>query len=31
LSMLANNKLRDPSVNKVEALYKHLSGKELIN
>lgn len=31
LSLLANNKLKDPSVNKIEKLYEHLSGKALIN
>lgn len=30
LSQLATDKLTDPSVNKVQALYEHLSGKTLV-
>ena len=31
LSLVANNKLRDPSVNKIQTLYEYLSGKKLVN
>jgi hypothetical protein len=31
LSLVANDKLKDPSVNKIQKLYEHLSGKELFN